>query len=189
MFSSRSITAGLLALGFAADPAFAAPDIFSNGPTPAEACAAGVATPGAASPTLKRVCENALHQRNLNQSDRAATLANSGIVSLRLGDYDHALARLRQALDLRPGNGDIAISLAATLIRLDRADEAVAVLSKIDAVSPANQHLAYYNRALAHWALGDAEHAYRDFYTSAALKPGFAPAEEALGQFELVSVE
>jgi hypothetical protein len=33
------------------------------------------------------------------------------------------------------------------------------------------------------------EEAYRDFYTSAALKPGFAPAEDALGQFKVASVE
>ena len=175
MFSSRHITAGLLALGFAADPAFAAPDIFYNGPAPAEACAEGVAKPGAASPSLKRVCE--------------AALANSGIVSLRLGDFEPALTRLKEAADLGPKRSDISISLAATLIRLGRADEAIAALSDIDSVSPENRHIAYYNRALAYWALEDTEAAYRDFYTSAALKPGFAPAEDALGQFQVASVE
>jgi len=189
MFLCRRFTAGVLALGFAADPAFAAPDIYRNGPAPAEACAAGVATPGAASPALKRLCENALDDRDLSLSDKAATLANSGIVSLRLGEYDEALARLQEARALRPANGDIAISLAATLIRLGRADEAVATLSEIDSISPDHLHLAYYNRALAHWALEEPEEAYRDFYTSAALKPGFAPAEQALGQFEVASVE
>ncbi|WP_321488536.1 tetratricopeptide repeat protein [uncultured Hyphomonas sp.] len=189
MFPSRSITAGLLALGFAADPAFAAPDIYYNGPAPAEACADGVAMPGAASPELKRVCENALEDASLTLADRTATLANSGIVSLRLGDFEPALARLKEASDLGPKRGDVSVSLAATLIRLGRADEAVEALSDIDAVSPANRHIAYYNRALAYWALDETEEAYRDFYTSAALKPGFAPAEDALGQFTVASVE
>ncbi|MEO1963671.1 tetratricopeptide repeat protein [Hyphomonas sp.] len=189
MFSSRSITAGLLALGFAADPAFAAPDLYRNGPTPAETCANGVATPGAASPALKRVCEEAVSEQALSRKDRAATLANSGIVSLRLGEYEPALDRLTQAAELGPMRGDISISLAATLIRLGRADEAIEALSDIEAVSPENRHIAYYNRALAYWALEDAEAAYRDFYASAALKPGFGPAEEALGQFQVASVE
>jgi hypothetical protein len=78
MFSSRNITAGLLALGFAADPAFAAPDIYYNGPAPAEACADGVAIPGAASPKLKRICEDALKDDSLTLADKTATLANSG---------------------------------------------------------------------------------------------------------------
>ncbi len=189
MFSSRHITAGLLALGFSADPAFAAPDVYYNGPPPAEACAKGVAEPGAASPALKRVCETALDDRTLTLADRAATLANSGIVSLRLGDFEPALTRLQEAAGLGPKRSDISISLAATLIRLGRADEAIEALSDIEAVSPENRHIAYYNRALAHWALEDTEAAYRDFYTSAALKPGFAPAEDALGQFQVASVE
>ena len=142
-----------------------------------------------ASPSLKRLCENALRDRDLSDSDKAATLANSGIVSLRLGDYDAALTRLQQAADLSPTKGDIAISLAAALLRLGRADEAIAALSGIDAISPERQHLAYYNRGLAYWILEDAEEAYRDFYTSAALKPDFAPAEEALEQFEVASAE
>lgn len=189
MFSSRSITAGLLALGFAADPAFAAPDLYRNGPTPAETCANGVAAPGAASPALKRVCEEAASEQALSRKDRAATLANSGIVSLRLGEYKPALDRLTQAAELGPMRGDISISLAATLIRLGRADEAIEALSDMEAVSPENRHIAYYNRALAYWALEDAEAAYRDFYASAALKPGFGPAEEALGQFQVASIE
>ncbi len=189
MFSSRNITAGLLALGFAADPAFAVPDIYYNGPAPAEACADGVAIPGAASPELKRICEDALKDDSLTLADKTATLANSGIVSLRLGDFEPALTRLKEASDLGPKRGDVSVSLAATLIRLGRPEEAVAALSDIDAVSPENQHIAYYNRALAYWALEETEEAYRDFYTSAALKPGFAPAEEALGQFKVASVE
>lgn len=189
MFSSRNITAGLLALGFAADPAFAAPDIYYQTTSPAVACAEGVATPGAASAALKRVCETAVDLPMISRDDRAATLANSGIVSLRLGDYKGALKRLQQAHDLAPDNGDISISLAATLIRLDRADEAIAALSEIDTVSPDNRHLAYYNRALAHWTRNEVEDAYRDFYASAALKPGFEPAEIALAQFQIATAE
>ena len=115
MFSSRSITAGLLALGFAADPAFAAPDIYYNGPSPAEACADGVATPGEASADLKRVCENALEDPSLTLADRTATLANSGNVSLRLGDFEPALIRLKEAAELDPKRGDVSVSLASGL--------------------------------------------------------------------------
>ncbi|MEZ5985105.1 MAG: tetratricopeptide repeat protein [Hyphomonas sp.] len=185
----KSILAGLLAIGFANDPAFAAPVTYYDGPTPAETCAAGVAKAGAASQSLKRACEDALGKQALSHSDRAATLANSGIVSLRLGDLDDALARLNEAAGLAPADGDIAISLAAVLIRLGRAEEAINILSDINSVSPENQHLAYYNRALAYWSLEHAEEAYHDFYTSAALKPGYTPAEEALAQFQVVSAE
>ena len=189
MFSSQNILAGLFAVGFAADPAFAAPDVFYQSESPAVACAAGVAIPGEASPWLKRICEAAVDQPMISPRDKAATLANSGIVSLRLGDFEAALTRLQEARDLAPDNGDISISLAATLIRLDRADEAIAVLTETDSITPERLHLAYYNRALAHWALDEVENAYRDFYASAALKPGFAPAETALAQFQVVSAE
>jgi tetratricopeptide (TPR) repeat protein len=189
MFSSRSILTGLFALGFAADPAFAAPDIFYQSDSPAEACAAGVAIPGEATPGLKRICEKALDQPMISPRDKAATLANSGIVSLRFGEFETARLRLQQARELAPDNGDISISLAAALIRLERTDEAIAVLSETDSITPERLHLAYYNRALAHWARDVVEDAYRDFYTSAALKPGFAPAETALAQFQVASTE
>lgn len=71
MLSSRSITTGLLALGFAAEPAFAAPDIYYNGAAPAEACADRVAIPGAASPKLKRFCEDALKDDSLTLADKS----------------------------------------------------------------------------------------------------------------------
>lgn len=189
MFSSRAILAGLMAIGYSADPAFAAPDTFYSGETPAKACADGVAEPGAASLRLKRVCEDALTDPSLTPANRAATLANSGTVSLRLGDYRAALARLKEAHEAAPDHADIAISYAATLLHLDRPDEAVAALSDIESITDSNRHLAYYNRALAHLALQDVEDAYRDFYLSAALKPGYAPAEKSLAQFQVAAVE
>ena len=189
MFSSRSVLIGLLSLGFAADPAFATPIIYYPDQSPAEACAAGVAEPGSPTPGLKSVCEKALAQPLLSRKDKAATLANMGIVNLRLGKLDEALDHLEQARQLDPANGDIAISLGATLIRLERAGDAIRLLSEMDRISPDNIHLAYYNRALAHWALEDAESAYRDFRASAAIKPGFRPAETALSHFEIAAAD
>lgn len=186
---SRSFLAGLFAIGLSSDPAFAAPAVYYETLSPAQDCAASMAGPAKTTPSLKRLCETAADDPLLSRADKAATLANAGIASLRLGAFDAALDRLEEARHLDPSNGDIAISLGATLIRLDRAKDAVGVLSDLGRISPDNMHLAYYNRGLAYWALEDAENAYRDFYASAAIRPDFKPAGEALSHFEIVSGE
>ena len=189
MTVSRNLLAGLFAFGLAADPAFSAPIIYTSGPDPAEACAMGVAEPGKADASLKRLCEQAARDTLLSVHDRAASLANSGIVDLRMGHFEEAFARLEKARRLDPGNGDIAISLAATLIRLNRPAEAVTALSDLSAVSPDKLHVAHYNRGLAHWVLEDIEAAHRDFLASAGARPDYTPASEALAQFRVTPAE
>ncbi|MFT5931347.1 MAG: hypothetical protein ACI93G_000425, partial [Hyphomonas sp.] len=52
-------------------------------------------------------------------------------------------------------------------------------------ISRERRHVAYFNRAIAHWALDDVAQAYNDLTEAAALKPDYAPAREMLQHFQV----
>ena len=155
----------------------AGPVVYHSGKTLAETCAAEVTAPDADSAKLLRLCEAALQEPDLTPATYAATLTNTGIVKMRRGDFDDALADFEAALTERGASPDVAINLF---------DEAVDALSDPQAISRERRHVAYLNRAIAHWALGDVAQAYNDLTVATALKPDYAAAREMLQHFQVV---
>lgn len=153
---------------------------------PAVACAAGTATTQSASATLLRTCYDALEGRSLSRADRAATLVNTGILEMRLGDTSEALDLFARAEELDPALPDIRINVAAAQIRAGQADAALETLAEPDSVAPGQRHIAWFNRGLAHWHVEDFDSAYRDFKQAALLRPDY---EAALNMLDLFSVE
>ena len=126
-----------------------------------------------------------LQEADLTPATYAATLTNTGIVKMRRGDFDDALADF-EAARAKPGaSPDVVINLGAVLVRMNRFDEAVDALSDPQAISRERRHVAYLNRAIAHWALGDVAQAYTDLTVATALKPDYAAAREMLQHFQV----
>ncbi|MEH6487823.1 tetratricopeptide repeat protein [Hyphomonas oceanitis] len=163
--------------------------IYHYGQNQAETCAQRVAVPDENSDTVLHLCEAALNDEALSPATRAATLANTGIILMRQGNLDTALSHLQDANASAAASPDIAINLGAVLVRLGRFDEAIDVLSYPQTVSSKRQHVAYYNRALAHWARNDIALAYEDLKTATAIKPDYVAARDMLQYFKIAQVE
>jgi tetratricopeptide (TPR) repeat protein len=74
-----------------------------------------------------------------------------------LQDYDEAIARLEQAVDLNPSFAQAWYALGFTLIFCGREEEAIACIERATDLSPRDPHIASFHamRALAHFFLGD----------------------------------
>ena len=185
MNAFSSLKAGLLIFLMFDPNAHAQGIVYHFGQSAAEACAARVADPEERSARILRLCENALHAPDLTPASYAATLTNTGIVKMRRGDLDAALADFQAAHAEDAASPDVAINLGAALVRLGRFDEALNVLADPKAISRERRHVAYLNRAIAHWALEDVAHAHEDLTVATALKPDYAPAREMLQHFQV----
>ncbi|MEQ9586730.1 hypothetical protein [Hyphomonas sp.] len=163
--------------------------VYHAGGTKAETCAARVADPEERSALVLRLCENALLDQGLTQASHAATLANAGIMKMRRGDLDAALVDFETARALGAATPDIAINLGAVLVRLGRFEEAVDVLSDPEAISVERRHVAFYNRAIAHWALDNLPRAYEDLTAATEMKSDYTAAHVLLQNFHVAEAK
>tara|TARA_R110000787_G_scaffold36827_1_gene93727 strand:+ start:17540 stop:18118 length:579 start_codon:yes stop_codon:yes gene_type:complete len=162
--------------------------IYHSGMIHAETCAERVSDPDEHSAYVLRVCKTALTDESLSPASRAATLTNTGIMEMRKGDLDTAIAYFRTASAEDAASPDVAINLGAALIRVGRFQEAIDALHDPQAISVRHRHIAYYNRAIAHWAVDDVALAYDDLNAATALKPDYAAARELLQHFQVAEI-
>jgi len=136
-----------------------------------------------------QTCDVALEQEQISERNRAATHVNRGILFMRGGQHDRAMADYRKGLAIAPGMPEAEINLGAALYYLGRFEEAVAALDRGIAVENiVARAAAYYNRAIALEQLGRVEQAYSDYKTALRLDPDLAPAQRQLQRFRLVPV-
>ena len=161
----------------------ASPDVYRS--SPAELCATELGHYSEATLRLQRLCDAGAKQSDLTLSGRAAAHANAGTVRIRRGDLEGAARLLSEAHAMRGASADIAISLSAVLIRLERYDEAVLALADLEQVSEELRHKALYNRATAELQRNNVEAAYVDLRKTVQLAPDFVPAQDMLKQFKV----
>jgi tetratricopeptide (TPR) repeat protein len=89
------------------------------------------------------------------------------------GRFDAALADLRRALELSPGDVSILNAMGICCTRLGLHEDAVETLAEATALAP-DFAQAWNNRGLAELAYGDLVAARRSFESASALQPGFA---------------
>ena len=141
---------------------------------------------GFASDDLIKVCSASLAEENLTPKDRAATYDNRGILEIRLGRLDQALASFNAATTTMPSLGDAYVNRGTVLIRQKRYEEALADINKGIAFGMAFLHIGYYNRAVAEELTGRYRDAYYDYMHTLELEPGFAAAQERLKFFRVI---
>ncbi|KCZ53500.1 hypothetical protein HY30_11040 [Hyphomonas chukchiensis] len=180
----------LAALLFAAPVSAASAQsiVYHSGMSHAETCAERVSDPQEQSAYVLRLCKTALTDESLSPASRAATLTNTGIMEMRQGSLDAAVAHFQAARAVDAASPDVAINLGAALIRLGRFQEAIDVLHDPQAISVGHRHIAYYNRAIAHWAVDDVALAYEDLSAANALRPDYDAARELLQHFQVAEV-
>lgn len=144
-------------------------------------CARYVAN-GETSDRAVEICTRALTD-DLPSRERVAVLANRGVLLMRRGEGDAALADFDGALLIEPENATLQVNRGAALVALRRYSEAVAPLTQSLSLGVEQPYKAYYNRAAAREALGDKRGAFEDYSTALEIQPEWAPAEAEIARF------
>jgi tetratricopeptide (TPR) repeat protein len=181
--SLSSLLIGTLAVATAVPCAQAAVTVFSA-LGPAKLCydgAEGGSDPGA----YVFYCDQALNT-SLSPHDRAATLINRGVLRLALNEVNFALADFNAGLAIAPDIGEGYIDRGASLIEKRQFAEAIENINRGLALGAKRPGLAYYDRAIAHEALGNLSAAYADYQQALVLQPDFNLASDELKRFKVV---
>lgn len=133
--------------------------------------------------SAERICTEALTAGNLNYKNRSATFINRGILRMRYGQYDAALADYSSAERLRAEEGPLYLNRGAALIYKKDFDAALVDLNRAIELETQDIFAAYYNRAIAKENTGDLQGAYFDFQKALELKPDFEQAKWQLDRF------
>lgn len=136
-----------------------------------------------------KLCDLALEQEVLTRRNRAATFTNRGILYMRDGRNERALADYKKSLSLMPIL-ETKVNLGAALYGLKRYTEALDALNEGIATDVLNARaIGFYNRALTHERLGNVQAAYFDFRAALDIKPDFEAAQRQLTRFTVVPAD
>lgn len=130
-------------------------------------------------------CTTALSMENLTPRDRAATHVNRGILQLRLGRADRAMADFDDAIRIDPALAEGYINRGAAFLRQENWRAAIEAISAGITRSPENPAQAYYNRAVAYEESGDMRSAYNDYLRAAELAPTWDAPRLELTRFQV----
>ena len=129
-------------------------------------------------------CDQALRLENLSDYDRVATHVNRGILKLRKGDVDSAVADFDRAIGLDPAEAEAYLNKGMALLRLPGGeDQALGLFSAAIEKKTRKPELAYYARGVANELTGRLRQAYRDYRQASALDPKWREPKAELARF------
>ena len=135
----------------------------------------------------EELCTRAIELEALNLENKAATYTNRGVLRMRMGNYDAALADYAIAKRIRPETGATWLNEGAAFIFKKDFNSALVSLEKAIELNSEDLYAAYYNRAIAKENTGDVEGAYFDFVKSKELNPDFAKTDAQLARFTVTT--
>lgn len=138
--------------------------------------------------TAERTCTRAIREETMTRPNRAATYVNRGVLRMRNGDYDSAIADYAEAVRLQPELGAAYLNQGAALIYKKEFGAAIGPLDKAIELNSSDLFAAYYNRGIAREHSGDVNGAYQDFLTALELKPDWDLAQYQLNRFSVETV-
>lgn len=137
--------------------------------------------------TLRR-CDEALTQEALGKRDMVATLVNRGIVKLRLGRSEEAIADFDLASSRDPNQAEAYLNKGLALLRSgDDWQRALPLFDTALAKRTRKPALAYYGRAVANELGGNAKEAYRDYRAASRIDPDWSAPRTQLARFKVVA--
>jgi tetratricopeptide (TPR) repeat protein len=107
-------------------------------------------------------CDVLIQRADTGAQTLAATHNNRGLILGAMGLQEEALVDFETALELAPGLGAAQVNRASTLFQLARYPEALTAYDEALTTMTTEQHVALFNRALVHRALGNVEAAGLD---------------------------
>lgn len=181
----KTLRLTLLALGFTAFAGAAHAQLVVQGKGDAAECYDYAMVGNEGSRSAIKTCTDALDDI-LSEKDRAATYVNRGVLHMRKGDQVQATADYKAALAIKPDLTQAYVNQAASLIRQQKFDEALASLNTAleDEDSP-TRAAALYNRAITLDSKEDYRGAYRDLKAALAIKPDWDIALDLISRYEV----
>lgn len=142
------------------------------------------------SPVLPQVedlrrCDAALTAGDLSNYDMVATHVNRGILRLRRGRIDEAVADFDRAVALDPNQPEAYLNKGAARIRQENPSEAAQLFTVALAHNTHRPAIAHYGRAVAYEALGNIREAYADYRAASELAPNWAQPRADLQRFRV----
>jgi tetratricopeptide (TPR) repeat protein len=174
-----TITIALCLLGFGAE---AASLVLGGGD--AEACYRA-AKRGAADRISLTACGRALENDPLSPQDRASTHINRGVILVSRKAYAEAIADFDRALHLQPKSGEALLNRGAARLGLAQWREALADLDQGIQFGASEPEKGWFDKGIAHEALGDLKSAYADYSKAAELKPDWELPRQELKRFHV----
>ena len=167
-----------------AGPAVAAVTVIGN--SSARMCYEAADSTGSAVSGL-RYCDEALAMEALTGHDRVATFVNRGILKMRKGDYDAAIADFDTAIAEDDQQAEAYLNKGVALLR-GSTDYAKAVPLFTTAIEKRTSRpaLAYLGRGMAHEMNGQVKAAYLDYKQAQALAPNWKEPAAELARFTVV---
>lgn len=133
-----------------------------------------------------RHCDDALGEGNLSNYEIVATHVNRGILRLRRGMIDQAIADFDAAMTLDPTQPEAYLNKGAALIQRQNPSEAAQLFTVALEHNTQRPAVAHYGRAVANEELGNVREAYRDYQIAAELAPGWSAPRNDLQRFRVV---
>lgn len=133
-----------------------------------------------------RRCDEALLHENLSNYETVATHVNRGILRLRRGMVEPAVADFDRAIQLDPEQPEAYLNKGAALIRRQNPQEALQLFTVALERNTSRPAIAHYGRAVANEALGNVAAAYRDYRRASELDPDWADPRTELARFRVV---
>ena len=140
-------------------------------------------TTGDSSDIALQTCIDALDTQQISSTDLAGVYANLGVMYLRRGAHEFALAEIEYALELDPDNPELFANRGAAQLALRQYGPAIASMTNALSLGTEAPYKAYYNRGAAREALGDLHGALEDYSTALEIHPNWAPAEAEIARF------
>ena len=131
-------------------------------------------------------CDQALNEEALSRHDTVATHVNRGILRLRRGNVDEAIADFDTAIEMDPNQPESYLNKGAALIRLNNAAEALQLFTVALVRNTRRPAIAHFGRAIAHEELGDVRSAYQEYQLASELDPDWDDPRIELRRFRIV---
>ena len=180
---SSSILAALVITGFSVSGANAAVSVLGN--STARTCYES-ALHERSGPSDIRTCTEAIEDFRLSGRDRVASYVNRGILYVRNGNFQQAIADYDAALAIDNSEPEAYLNKALAMLHQRQGmGEIVALLTAAIANGTREPALAYYGRGVAHEMNGDVSAAYYDIRRAAEMAPEWNLPATDLERFQV----
>lgn len=133
-----------------------------------------------------RECDTALGEEALSHYDTVATYVNRGILRMRGGNLDKAIADFDAAIATDPNQPEAYLNKGAALLRRDSGwDAAVHLFTAALEKRTQMPAVAYLGRGMAHEQAGNLKAAYRDYQQASAADPDWEQPALELARFTI----
>jgi tetratricopeptide (TPR) repeat protein len=129
-------------------------------------------------------CDQALAEENLSDYDMVATYVNRGILKLRMGNNDLAIADFDLALARDPDQAEAYLNKGVAVLRQPEGwAHAVPLFDAALAKKTRRPALAYYGRGVANELGGHVKEAYFDYREANRIEPKWHDPQVELARF------